>query len=318
MSSIDDFLEYSNQVLKVNIGYRSKRIIDKVRSIKRLNDTSNLHDFEEFINLIELDTGVIAGKNNARNICSLLRSKAIELNISRQAMEIFNSLRAEFSELNITEFLKKINVADAYAFRTKEMEMTDKQKPLRSSISNNIDEFLMKHALPADEIINRFATYLAYKNCEDIKKIKIDIIEKVKNVVRNTLIRIAIREETSNFLGVFPQPVQTDIDDFIKHIQLSNPGIQADDLRQQILNEIFYDKLSGSPDIDTDASVLALEGTTEFDQLLDIVGTYNDKKDIIMEMRRQGIFYLIEDEKGVSDKLLDEYIGLIGKIHGAV
>ncbi|VVB85326.1 Uncharacterised protein [uncultured archaeon] len=317
MSSIDEFLEYSNQVLNANIGYRSKRIIDKVKSIKKLNDTSNLRDFEEFINLIELDTGVIAGKNNATNICSVLRSKAIELNISRQAMEIFNTLRAESSELNITEFLKKINVVDACAFRTKERDMTDNQKPLRLSISNNIDEFLMKHALPTEAIINRYSTYLAYKTCEDIKKIKKDIIEKVKNFVRNTLIRKAIREKTNNFLGVYPQPAQTDIDDFIKHIQLSNPDIQKDELRQQILNEIFYDKLSESRDMDG-PTVLALEESTEFAQLLDIISTYNDKKDIIMEMRRQGIFYLIEDEKGVSDKLLDEYIGLIGKIHGIV
>ncbi len=299
MSSIDEFLEYCNQILNANIGYRSKRIIDKVRSKKKLNEKSNLGDFEEFINQIELDVSVISGKNNAVNICSAIRSKAIELNISKQAMDIFNALRIESSELSISEFLKKINVTDVCTFRTNAMEITENQIPIKFTINKKIEEFLKKHILPNENIINGFATNLAFKFCEDIKRIKKDIIEKIKFSVKNTLIRKAIRNETINFVELYPQPAQTDIEDFVKHIRLSRLNIQEDELRQQILDEILYRKFYKSQDIVEPA---------ELAQFLDIIKTYDNKKDIKKEMQRQGIIYLIEDESGVSDKLLDEYI----------
>jgi len=297
MSPIDEFLEYCVQILNANIGYRSKTIIDKARSKKKLNEKSNLGDFEEFINLIELDVSVISGKNNAVNICSAIRSKAIELNISKQAMDIFNALRIESSELSISEFLKKINVTDVCTFRTKAMDKTDEQIPI--TINKKIEEFLKKHILPNESIINGFATTLAFKFCEDIKRVKKEVIEKVKVRVKNTLIRKAIRNEIKNFLELFPQPTQTDIDDFIKHIRLSKLNFQEDELRQQILDEILYRKFYKSQDIVEPA---------ELAQFLDIIKTYDNKKDIKKEMQRQGIIYLIEDETGVSDKLLDEYI----------
>lgn len=299
MSSIDEFLEYCTQILNANIGYRSKRIIDKVRSKKKLNEKSNLGDFEEFINLIELDVSVISGKNNAVNICSAIRSKAIELNISKQAMDIFNALRIESSELSISEFLKKINVTDVCTFRTKAMEITNEQIPIKFSINKKIEEFLKKQILPNESTINRFATNLAFKFCEDIKRVKKDVIEKVKFRVKNTLIRKAIRTEIKNLLELYPQPTQTDIEDFVKHIRLSKLNFQEDELRQQILDEILYRKFYKSQDIVEPA---------ELAQFLDIIKTYDNKKDIKKEMQRQGIIYLIEDESGVSDKLLDEYI----------
>jgi len=299
MSSIDEFLEYCTQILNANIGYRSKRIIDKVRSKKKLNEKSNLGDFEEFINLIELDVSVISGKNNAVNICSGIRSKAIELNISKQAMDIFNALRIESSELSISEFLKKINVADVCTFHTRAIEITDKQIPIKFSINKKIEQFLKKHILPNESVINRFATNLAFKFCEDIKRVKKEVIEKVKIRVKNRLIRKAIRTEIKNLLELYPQPNQTDIEDFIKHIRLSKLNFQEDELRQQILDEILYRKFYKSQDI-VESSELA--------QFLDIIKTYDNKKDIKKEMQRQGIIYLIEDESGVSDKLLSEYI----------
>lgn len=299
MSPIDEFLEYCNQILNANIGYQSKTIIDKARSKKKLNDRSNLGDFEEFINLIELDVSVFSGKNNAVNICSAMRSKAIELNISKQAMDIFNSLRIESSELSISEFLKKINVTDVCTFRTIAMDKTGEPVPINLTIKKKIEGFLNKHILPNESIINGFATNLAFKYCEDIKKVKKEVIEKVKVRVKNTLIRKAIRNEIRNFLELFPQPNQTDIDDFIKHIRLSKLSFQDDELRQQILDEILYRKFYKSQDI---------VESDELAQFLDIIKTYDNKKDIKKEMQRQGIIYLIEDQSGVSDKLLDEYL----------
>ena len=309
MSSIDEFLESCNQILNDNIGFRSKRIIEKAKSKKILNDTSDLRDFEEFINILEPDISVISGKNNAVNICNALKSKAIELNISKQAMDIFNALRTETTELSIGEFLKKINVTDVCTFRTK--AMGDRQEPLKFSINKKMEEFLEKHTLPTESVINKFATYLAYKFCEDVKRIKKEIIGKVKIRVRNILIRKAIREEIKNLLAAYPMPSKSDVDDFIKHISFSKLKVQEAELRQQILDEILYRKFYESQ-ITQKSSEPAIEESSEIAAFLDIIRTNDDKKDISKEMHKLGISYLIQDESGNSDKLLDEYINLIG------
>ncbi len=301
MSSNDEFMEYCIKILDDNFGYQSKRIIDRARSKKNLNDASNIHDFEEFINLIELNISVLSGKNNAVNICNSIRSKAIELNISKQAMDIYNALRTESSELSIGEFLRKINVMDVWAFRTKATGTAEKQK-LEFSMNNKIDDFLMKHTLPTESDIKRYSAYLSLKFCEDVKKIKIGIIEKVKIRVKNELIGKAIQEEIKNFLTRYPEPAPNDIDDFVNHIHLSNLNFQDDELRQQIEDEMLYGKFYESQD---------REESQELAQFFEIIKTHNDQKDISAEMQRQGIIYLIEDESGVSDKLLDEYVELI-------
>lgn len=303
MSSIDEFMEYCTRILDANIGKRSKRIVNKARSMKDLNDRSDIHDYEEFIHLIELNIGVISGKNNAVNICNDIRSKAIELNLNRQAMDIYNSLKTETSELSITEFLRNIYIKDIFAFRTKTMGINDGHKPLGSSMANKIDDFLIKHLLPTENAVNKYATYLAYKSCEDIKKIKNDIIERVKARVKKELTRKAIMIEIENLFKKYPNPTQADINDFVKHIHLLDLKIQEDELRQQILHEMLYNKFNKPRDIGGESSELA--------QFLDIIKTYDDKKDISKEMQRQGIIYLIEDESGVSEKSLDEFIKLV-------
>lgn len=302
MSSIDEFMEYCIQILDANIGKRSKRIVNKARSIKDLNDGSDIHDYEEFIHQIELNISVISGKNNAVNICNNIRSKAIELNFDRQTMAIYNSLKTETTELSITEFLRKINIKDIYAFRTKVMGTTDGKNQMASSVANKIDDFLMKNVLPTENAVNKYATYLAYKSCEDIKKIKIDIIEKIKIQVRKELTRKAVMVEIKNMFKKYPNPAQSDIDDFVKHIHLLNLNVHEDELRQQILHEMLYNKFNESKDI---------KGSSELAQFLDIIKTYDDKKDISKEMQRQGIIYLIEDDSGLSEKSLDEFIKLV-------
>ncbi len=317
MSSIDEFLESCDQILNANIGFRSKRIINKVKSQKKLNDTSNLSDFDEFINLIELDVSVISGKYNAINICNEIRSKSIEINISKQARDIFNAFRTETAELSIIDFLRKINVAEVCAFHKRAMETTDEQKPLKFSINKKIDEFSGKHALPTEGDINRFATYLAYKFCDDVKSIKKNIIEKIRTQVKNILIRKAIRDEIKNFLVTFPQPARTDVDDFIKHLGLSKLNFQEDDLRNQILDEILYRKFYESQKKE-EPSELAMEESPELIQFLDMIRTFDNSEDITKEMQRQGIIYIIEDESGISNKLLDEYKKLIKPVEGHI
>ncbi len=305
MSSTDEFIESCIEILDANFGKRSKQIIAKVRSKKNLNDASNIHDFEEFINLIELNISVLSGKNNAVKICNTIRSKAIELNMSKQAMDIYNALRTESSELSITEFLRKINVTDICAFRTKPPGIPENRKSIEFFMNKKIEDFLMKHTLPTEGDIKRYAAYLSLKFCEDVKGIKRAIIEKAKADVKDALIKIVIGEEIKNLFIRYPQPTRSDVDDFVTHIHLSKLNFQEDELRQEIEDEMLYRRFYDSQNT---------EESSELAQFLDIIKTYNNREDISKEMQRQGIIYLIEDESGVSDKLLDEYIDLITPI----
>jgi len=310
MSSTDEFLDFSYQVLNDNIGLWSDRIIDKAKSNKRLNETSTLRDFEEFINYLELDISVIAGKNNAINICNSIKSKALEISISKQAKDIFNSLMTESIELSISDFLKNIYVADVCAFRSRDLEKTGNEGLIKSPINSKIKDFLEEHTLPTEGVINRFATYVAYKFSEDVNRVKKEIIEKINDRVKNMLLRKAIREDIINFLTAYPQPTKSDVDDFITYSSLSKMNYQEAELRQQILDEVLYHKFYETQEM-PEPPESAIEESSELSHFLDIVRTNEDKKDIIKEMRKLGIIYLIEDESGVFERLLDEYIYII-------
>ncbi len=310
MSSTDEFLDFSYQILNNNIGLWSSRIIDKAKSNKRLNETSTLHDFEEFINYLELDISVIAGKNNAINICNTIKSKALEISISKQAKDIFNSLMSESVELSISDFLKNIYVADVSAFRSRDPGQTGNEGSIKSPINVKIKEFLEEHTLPTEAVINRFATYVAYKFSDDVNRVKKELIEKINDRVKNMLLRKAIREDIINFLTAYPQPTKSDVDDFITYSSLSKMNFQEAELRQQILDEILYHKFYESQDL-PEPSEPDIEESSELSHFLEIIRTNDDKKDIIKEMRKLGIIYLIEDESGVFERLLDEYIYII-------
>ncbi len=310
MSSIDEFLDFSDKILYDNIGFRSKIIIDKAKSKIYLNETSNLRDFEDFINLLELDISVITGKNNAMNICNTIKSKALEINISKQAKDIFNNLKTESIELSISEFLKNIYVGDVCAFNSRGLEITGNEESLKSSINTKMKEFLEEHTLPTEGVINRFATYIAYKFCRDVNKVKKEIIETIKDRVKNILMRKAIREDIINFLKAYPQPAKSDVDDFVNYSNLSKMDLHEAELRQQILDEILYHKFYESKDLQ-EPSEPDIEESSELSYFLDIIRTNDDKKDIIKEMRNLGVIYIIEDESGVLDRLLNEYIYII-------
>lgn len=310
MSSIKEFLDFTDKILYNNIGFRSKIIIEKAKSKIYLNEASNLRDFEDFINLLELDVSVITGKNNAMNICNTIKSKALEINISKQAKDIFNNLKTESIELSISEFLKNIYVGDVCAFSSRELEITGNEGSLKSSINEKMKEFLEEHTLPTEGVINRFATYIAYKFCEDVNKVKKEIIENIKDRVKSILMKKAIREDIINFLKAYPQPTKSDVDDFVNYSSLSKMDFHEAELRQQILDEILYHKFYESKDLQ-EPSEPDIEESSELSHFLDIIRINDDKKDIIKEMRNIGVIYLIEDESGVLDRLLDEYIYII-------
>jgi hypothetical protein len=160
----------------------------------------------------------------------------------------------------------------------------------------------VKNTLPTESEITRYATFLALKYGGDAKKVKKDIIEKIKVHVKDEINRKVIRKEIHNFLIRYPQPVQRDIDEFINYINLLKTSLNNGEIRQLIEKERLYRRFSESE---------AMKEASELDQFISIIKTNSDKRKIIEEVQKKELSYLIKDESGISDKLLDEFISLM-------
>ncbi|HEY9247296.1 MAG TPA: hypothetical protein VIO11_10655, partial [Candidatus Methanoperedens sp.] len=118
-----EFIKYCTQILKANFGQSSSGIIYKVKSKINLNDTSDLSDFNKFIDLIELDINELAEKNKVINICDAFRAKAIELMGEQKSSEV----------------------------------------SIINEINRDINTFLMRNTLLTEGEINGYAKYLTLK-----------------------------------------------------------------------------------------------------------------------------------------------------------
>lgn len=205
MAIADEFIKYCTQTLEVNFGRLSGEIITKIKSKKNLDDKSNLSDYKEFIDLIELNISVLSGKHKATEICNALRTHALEITGIQKVPEV----------------------------------------SISSDIDKEINTFLTKNTLPTESDITDYAKYLTIKYGGNAKKVEKDIIEKVKIQVKNSISRKKINEEMSNFLAKFPQPAQKDVDDFITYIRLLNLSFKEDELRELIEKERLYRKFHG-------------------------------------------------------------------------
>jgi hypothetical protein len=343
MSFDNEFIKCCTQVLEVNFGLQSNVIIDEVKSKKNLNDTSNVSDFKEFIDLIEHEISTLLGKNKAIDICNILRNKAIELNISKQAIDICNALRTEPFELKITVVSGKNNALDVRTHITKPssgqkyrsmvfdsfsiifkkfhktpnppknsvpqpnkpLEIIKKQESSEASINDKIEEFLTKNNLPLESEITRIATYLAMKFKGDTKRIKKDIIEKIKVHIKNEIVLKKIKKEINNFLTRYPQPSQTEIDEFVTYANIFRLNLRDEEIKHLIEKEKLHRKFSESQHI---------EEISELDNLINIIKTHNDRKDILKEIQKKELSYLVKDDSKISDKLLNELIELLTPI----
>ena len=298
MAMADEFVKYCSQTLEAKIGPLAKGIIEKAQSKKSLTDTSILNDYEEFINIIEIGVRVISGKNYAVNLCNTLRSKAIELSVSKDAGDICKSISTETNDININDFLRRINITDI----SSAVEVSQKLKSSEGLINTKIEDFLKNNTLPTESDITRNATNLALKYGIDIEKVKKDIIEQVKIQVKETIGTKAQREAINNFLTICPQPTENDVEYFIKYIHLLKLNFDELELKQKIEKERLYRKFQEPQPV---------EEPSELDQFVDSIKTLNNEKDLSKEMRKQDLGYLMKDESGISDKMLVEFAKLV-------
>jgi hypothetical protein len=205
MAIKEEFINCCTQTLEVNFGTLASEIITKVKAKKNLDDRSNISDFKEFIDSIELNISVLAGKNRATDICNSLRNKAVEMTGSQKPQETL----------------------------------------INSDIDKEISAFLAKNSLPTEGDITDYSKYLAMKYGGNAKKVEKEIIEKVKTHVKLGVSRKKISEEVGNFLSRYPQPTQKDIEDFKSYISLLKLSFKDDELLELIEKERLYLKFHG-------------------------------------------------------------------------
>lgn len=207
-SIVDDFEKHCIEVLEIHFGKLASGIVTKVKTKKSLDDRSNISDFKDFIDLIEINISVLAGKNKSSDICNRLRNKA----------------------LDIVDTQKKPEPA------------------INSDVASEIQAFLQKNTLPAEKDVNDYTKYLTLKYGGKAKTVEKEIIEKIKSHIKETISRNKIIEEINEFLTRYQQPTETDIDDFINFIRLSKLVFRDDELRDEIEKERLYRKFHGPQD----------------------------------------------------------------------
>ncbi len=109
MSITSDFLKICSQMLTAELKQKSTRIMNEAVSKKNLVDASTACDIEEFINILELNISAVSGKKKAVTICKSLRDKVMELDLNNQTKEMRNTICGEPKDLNINDFLARIN-----------------------------------------------------------------------------------------------------------------------------------------------------------------------------------------------------------------
>lgn len=294
MSLSTEFLNYCSQFLDADFGAISEGMINKVLSKKKLDDSSNISDIEEFINYIDFSIGVISGKSNANTMCKHLREKAMELNLITETTEIKNSFKTEATDININEFLARIHVGNIIK-DIKPIEIGEKRMHPVLPVNGNIDLFLVRNVLPAEGEISRFSADIQLKYGDNGEKVKKDIIEKVKHNLKNEIDKKLIKAEINKFLYKYPFPAKPDVDDFVNYIGLLKLKTNESELREQIETERLFRKFHDP---------ILMEKTSEIDKFINLMKGFSDKNDIIRTLEERELSYLIKDDTGISEKLL--------------
>ena len=162
MAGVNSFEKFSLETLEVHFGQIASGIVEKVKSKKSLNEKSNISDIKEFIDLIELNIGILAGKNKAMDIGNIMRAKALE-----------------FTEIQ------------------KEPEPV-----IKSDLIKEIDTFLEKNLLPTEKDIEDYSKYLTLRYGEKARNVQKEIIEKVKTQIKRTISHNKIKLEINELPSV--------------------------------------------------------------------------------------------------------------------
>ncbi|CAG0956837.1 hypothetical protein METP3_00583 [Methanosarcinales archaeon] len=208
MVESNEFERYCIQTLVIYFGHLAGGIVNNVKAKKSLNDGSNISDYKEFVDLLEINISTLAGKNKANDIGNTLRNKALD-------------------------FVEKQKKPEPI---------------LNSGMEKEINTFLDKNTLPTERDIADYTKYLTLKYGGQAKNVEKEIIEKVKNQIKKTISQNRIKGEINDLLARFQEPTKTDIDDFIHYLHLSKLVFEDDELRDEVEKERLYRKFHGPQD----------------------------------------------------------------------
>lgn len=345
MSIASDFLKICSQMLTAELKQKSTRIMNEAVSKKNLVDASTACDIEEFINILELNISAVSGKKKAVTICKSLRDKVMELDLNNQTKEMRNTICGEPKDLNINDFLARINAENmkpalseikasekpvlpdnkVQQFSPALQDQLSSVPPVSSApqaspvlpdspiskvapdmpINTDIDNFLTKNSLPDESEIIRISTDLALKSNSDAELVKKQIIERIKSNFRIELNKKVIKIEIDKFLFGFPKPVKEDIDDFINYMSLLNLRYVESELREQIETERLYRKFQDP---------ILQVATSEIDRFINLLKSYTDKNDVIKALNENELGYLIKNENGISQMLLFDLLEIMALV----
>ncbi len=193
MSRADEFIKYCIQTLEINFGQISSEIITKSGERKKLDDRSNISDYKEFIDLLELHISLLSGKNKAIEICNVLRTyalekcKAPEAIISGDIDKEINAFLAKNSlpsENDINDYTKFLTIKFGINAKQAEKEIIEKVKTHvknginRKRILEELDNFLTKFSQPTENDINDFINYIRFLKIDFPPDQLRDLIEK--------------------------------------------------------------------------------------------------------------------------------------------
>lgn len=227
MVTAEEFLKCCIEALEANFGQLSNEIIAKIKTKKNITDKSKIKDLKEFLNLIEKNVSVIAGKNKAAEIC--------------------NSIRA-----------KTLNRSDEMTEEAKAQNMV-----MNADLEKEIRAFLTTHTLPTEPDISDYTKFLTLKYDGNVRVQEKDVIEKVKEHVRTGIKINILSDEISKFLEKYPQPQRSDVDDFAKYMNLLKLGIDENLMREELekerLNRKFHEYKGTSKTSELDQFVTSVK-----------------------------------------------------------
>lgn len=262
----EEFIKCCTTSLEGNFGQLSHEIINKILIKKKITNDSKLNDLKDFIDLIEKNISVFSGKHKAAEICNSIRAKAIPQSVG------------------MTEEVKTADIA------------------LSPELDKEIRTFLATHSLPNDADISDYAKYLTMKYGGNTRALEKDIVEKVKQHVREGIMKNILSGEIFKFLERYPQPEKVDVDDFIKYMGLLKLSLDENLMKDELEKERLYRKFH---------EPTAVSQKSELSDFITYVKSNNDKESVGKLMQTQGLSYLIKDEKGVSDESLTEFMGIV-------
>lgn len=190
MENSDEFIKYCTEILETNYGKLSESIINKAKTKTGLNDKSSQKDYEDFIQTVESNIGMLSGKHKAITISDNLKIKVSELSSRKNgANEIDNEINSFLEQkkypsdaeiLGKAEIISRKYGTDASKMENKILEIVGRRTNNiinENILDGEINKFLTAIPQPAKGDIEDWIAYIRIKGFEFHEE---DLIQRVE------------------------------------------------------------------------------------------------------------------------------------------